>query len=197
MIVAATFSTNQKLNDQEIPEQHLISLDLCIQPDSISCGPTCVCMVLSTYNRAVTVEEIKLKTKTVWLQFSQYNIGMTSPDYILVAFHYYRVPVRLQQGNISALKFQIYQNRPCIVLVRSGEFSWHYLVVIGYDLEHIIVANPSDGEIHYFSNEIFLNCWNWTGTTRGNKAMSGYPVTLLNMLEIYPNTMIFPEKGAK
>lgn len=153
-------------------------------------------MVLKVYGKDVTLDTVKKITKTVWFQYNQEDVGMTTPDYLVLAMNHYGVESKMMQGNIHLLKYQISHNKPCIVLVRSGEQTWHYFVVIGYDPEYLYIADPGDGNIRPMATKIFLECWNWTADTNGELCQQSYLITLLNMAEVYPNTIIFPKYGA-
>lgn len=149
-------------------------------------------MVLQKYNKSVTIVDVKRLSKTVWFQYKQSDIGMTTPDYLVLAMNQLGLPVRMMQANIHLLKYQVSQNKPCIVLVRSGEQTWHYFVVIGYDAEYLEIADPGNGKISKMKKEVFLKCWSWETDMNGEYCQHSYLITLLEMAEVYPNTMIFP-----
>lgn len=165
------------------------------QPDHITCGPTSATMVLQNYRKNVTLDQVKKITKTVWLQYQNQDIGMTTPDYLTLAMERFDVPAKMSQGNLNLIKYAVSHNKPCIVLVRSGETTWHYFVIIGYDKQTVKIADPGGGNIYSMNTDTFLKCWNWTADTEGQTCQQSYLITLLRMAEVYPNTVIIPRNG--
>jgi len=178
------------------PNQFIIPFTtLFEQTDQITCGPASVMMVLKAYKKAdVTLDGIKKITKTVWFQCNQADIGMTTPDHLALAMNHYDLESTMLCGDIHFLKYQISCNKPCIVLVRSSELTWHYLVVIGYDTQYFYIADPIDGNIRPIGTDIFLKCWRWDSDLHGEPCQS-YLNRLLNIMSIYSNTIIFPNCG--
>ena len=141
--------------------------DMMIQPDDITCGPTCVAMLLRHHGIKVEVEDVKDITKTVWFSMDDKDLGMTLPSYISSAISHYGLKPLQSTGRISSLKAVVAGNGPSIVLVRSGEYSWHYVLVIGYDRECIYFVNPSIGAVEGLSEPEFLAAWDWSGDLQG------------------------------
>lgn len=140
------------------------------QPDGITCGPTSVTMVLNRYGKAVTLDEVKKSTKTEWITYKGEPIGMTSPEYIPVALTHFGLYSKSLRGDVTRLKYFVAKNRPPIVLLRSGSKTWHWVVVIGYTQDTIILADPGSGRremrlIH------FQSAWDFQ-TDMGGRPMS-------------------------
>lgn len=165
-------------------------VDFLKQPDDITCGPTCAAMLLRFYGKDVTVDEIKLKTKTVWFTYKNQDFGMTAPEMIKNSLQEYGLNSFLKTGDLRKIKYYISQNKPCIVLVRSSEYNWHYVVVTGYDGDFIYFANPATGETQGLSQQEFLASWDWSGDLMGRKC-SWWIAFWLRSLEIYPCCYVF------
>ena len=182
------------------PEEYMLPFkNVLLQPDRITCGPTSVAMLLSYYGEEIKVDQVKIRTKTVWFSRGGNDVGMTSPDYIAIALGYFGISSVVDYGNLDVLKHVISSGIPCIVLVRSGEFYWHYMVVIGYTREGVIVADPGVGEIYEMEESHFEGCWSWRKDLRGNICKNVWITNLLQEVEIYPYTYIHPDyaKGEK
>ena len=162
------------------------------QPDDITCGPTSVCMLLYFYNKNISVDEIKKITNTVWYSWNGRDVGMTSPSYIVSSLKYFGLHSRQKYGNLNNLKHQISHGTPCILLVRSGEWNWHYVLVCGYSENYIFYANPTTGEIEGLSTDEFYSAWSWNSDLRG-RTCGQLPKYFLKGIEIYPNSYIFVE----
>lgn len=132
------------------------------QPDGITCGPTSALMLLRRYGKDVSLEEIKSQTKTKWFEYKGKPIGMTSPDYIAPAMKHFGVGAKSMRGNLDRLKYFVSQNRPPIVLLRSSKQTWHYVVVIGYTEEVIIIADPGPGKRKKLNIQWFMDSWDFT-----------------------------------
>lgn len=159
------------------------------QPDDITCGPTTVCMLMYFYGIDISVDEIKKITKTVWYKFGDKDVGMTTPQMINYSLNNFGLKSKIKYGNIDNLKHKINDGSPCIVLVRSGEWNWHYVLVHGYDENFIFYANPSSGELEGLATDEFVGAWSWTSDLRG-RSCGILPKYLLKSLEIYPNSFI-------
>ncbi len=176
------------------PEEYLISnFPLIQQPDSISCGPTSCAMVLSFYKKDVKVEECKVLAKTTWFRYQGKEIGMTTPEYIRECLNSNKLSYSLATGSISGIKARVSKNKPVIVLLRSGEYTWHYVVVIGYDENNLILADPGYGKQEIISNENFIRCWSFKGDMTGNDFSNdpNFLSFLLKLAEVNPYTMVY------
>ncbi len=131
------------------------------QPDQITCGPTSVTMLLKTYGKDATIDKVKAKTKTQWFKWNGAAIGMTSPEMLVVAMNHFGVKSKMKKGNLDQLKYYVSQNRPPVVLVRSGRLLWHYVIVIGYNEKQIIIADPASGKREVMPVEHFIGCWSF------------------------------------
>lgn len=184
--------------DRIHPNEYIIAFNSPLkQPDHITCGPTSAAMILNHYGKISNIDEIKKFSKTVWLKYNSQDIGMTSPDYLPIAMFQCGLPSVLKYGNLHVLKHYVSQNKPCIVLVRSGEALWHYIVVYGFNQEKMMIADPGGGILYEMNEETFIGCWSWSTDMRGTPCTSDYICTLLNMMEVYPYTFICPEKPSK
>ena len=189
------------------PDNYLIEWsEFLQQPDGITCGPTSATMVLRQYGFKVEIEEVAKQTKTEWFKYRDESVGMTSPECIPDAMKHFGLPSRLQQANFNQLKYYVSRDRPCIVLLRSGESLWHYVVVFGYDEDSVFLADPgffgiSHGPrqmthgLNEMDTEIFLRAWSFHGDMQGNSMANNWLVSLLKSIEVYPNTMIVPKQS--
>ena len=160
-------------NQYIFPETHQIEFTtLVTQPDGITCGPTSVTMVLKRYGKDVELDAVKSKTKTEWFKYGRQPVGMTSPDMIPVAMKEFGVPARLRYGTVDQLKYFVSTNRPVIVLVRSGQTTWHYVVVVGYTKDDLTTADPGSGQIEKISLKNFLGAWDFTTDMHGNSTFA-------------------------
>lgn len=139
------------------------------QPDGITCGPTSALMLLTRYGNEVTLDQVKTQTATKWFTHDDKDIGMTSPDMIPSALNHFGVPASTKYGNIDKLKYYVNQRRPPLVLVRSSYWTWHWVVVIGYDEENIIIADPGDGAREVLPQEHFVGSWDFHTNMRGER----------------------------
>ena len=180
--------------EQSHSKEHTIPFDIKIaQPDQITCGPVSVMMLINHYgNKEVTLNQIKLHTKTVWFNYHGTDFGMTSPNYISVALDKYGIHNRIRRGNLDVLKHYICLNKPCIILVRTGQFLWHYVVVVGYTEEKILIYD-TNGTSYYVDNERFLKFWSWESDMDGVICEDNEFCMMLRILEVYPHTFIVPD----
>lgn len=190
------------------------------QPDHITCGPTSATMVLHYYSKSITLNEVKKLTYTEWIKFANgTNFGMTAPDSIRHALHRSGVPASVCRGNVYKIKKAIFEGKPVIVLLRSSKETWHYCVVISYNNEGFILADPSYGTTIFINKQQFMDSWKFTHNMHGEKC--GYecaicqgtgkyfqtlqcdacagkgtldPIILgLRAMEVYSNSMIVPK----
>lgn len=180
-------------NDKTHPAQYEIPFSsLARQPDDITCGPTSVAMVLKHYGKDVPVDEIKKVTKTVWYTRNGTDFGMTAPELLRSALETYGYSARLKYGGLDTLKHFVSMGKPCIVLLRSDEYTWHYVVVVGYKDSKVMFANPTYGEIQGISEHNFSRAWTWTGDIQGRDC--GWWIAFwLRTMEIYPNSFVCTE----
>ncbi len=164
--------------------------DVVLQPDDITCGPACVTMLLRHYGIDADVDDVKEWTRTVWLKKDEGDIGMTLPSYIVDALEHYGLDGRLSYGDIDSLKRKVAMSKPCVVLVRSDEYSWHYVLVVGYDEKMIFFANPSVGEVRGLSTKEFEAAWSWKGDLEGRECGSLMSF-LVRGVEVYPNSFVW------
>lgn len=176
------------------PESYEIDGFECLrQPDGITCGPTSIVMVLQRYRKSATIDEVKDETKTQWLIYEGKSIGMTSPEYMPIALSHFGVSARKRRGYVNRLKYYVSQDRPCIVLLRSGEYTWHYVVVVGYDEKYIHVADPGSGRREKMKLQHFEASWKFEANMYGQLLGSDWLNSVLRAAEVYPYTMIVPK----
>lgn len=180
------------------PEHRINNFPTAQQPDSITCGPTSAAMVLRHYGHESTVDEVKELTKTHWYGTPGNEVGMTAPDYITTALNKFGLKARLKNDDLEEVKFEVSQNRPVIVLVRSGKKTWHYMVAIGYNEKEMIFSDPGGGYHRTVSKDNFFLAWNHDGNCEGEDyrtdsffgKTSDYMKILFRATEIRPKTYI-------
>jgi predicted double-glycine peptidase len=150
--------------------QHkLARFPILTQSDAISCGPTACAMVLRYYGRSVSIEEVKRQSRTRWNFLGAEEVGMTAPHDIQAAIEHFGVPCSLKTSRLEELKRCVDERRPPIVLLRTGATLWHYVVVIGYTDEALVLANPAGREDHV-GRDLFLASWAFSKDLAGNDA---------------------------
>ena len=120
-----------------------------LQPDGISCGPTCASMVLKWYGINAGIGPLKTRCHTRFYSGPNFagkkiQVGLTIPEGVERGLEYYGVPATVGTGSLGDVIDLINQRRPPILLVRSGVKTWHYVVACGYDLEKqtILLSDP-------------------------------------------------------
>ncbi len=139
------------------------------QPDDITCGPTSVAMVLNHYGKSVDVDDVKPQTKTEWVRWGTRPIGMTSPEMIPRALSHFGVPAFGAQADFDQLRYYVSNDLPCIVLVRSGLYTFHYVVVIGYTEDSVVIADPGCTEKVIMDARAFRGAWSFDTDMEGNR----------------------------
>lgn len=143
------------------------------QPDGISCGPTCCRMVLRYYGIRAGIEPLKTAAGTRLLTTSTTRVGLTVPSGIRAALNRYGVSSTvgvMRRGGLTSVKSLIDQDRPPILLVRSGTKTWHYIVVVGYrkagaEFEFV---DPSGIRDWLSAKKLDLG-WTFSGDYSGNR----------------------------
>ena len=169
LIVVLSFNYEQFMPVRYPVSFRIENFPLLEQPDQITCGPTSVAMLLQHYGKDTTIQQAKEKAKTEWFSYKDQVIGMTSPDFIRLALKRFGVPAKMQRTTMSHLKYYISQSRPPVVLVRSSDKTWHYVVAIGYDKENMYLADPAWGKVRTVSIDQFERAWNFTSDLRGSE----------------------------
>lgn len=164
------------------------------QPDHITCGPTSVTMVLKQYGKNVKIEEVRKATKTDWITVNGNKIGTTSPDFIVEAMKGFGVSATRRIGTLDELRYYVSCNRPPIIITRTGKYLLHYVVVIGFNKDNFILADPC-GERYEIKNEVLLSAWSFTTDMLGNPVSSSCPLCFGsgNVLGIQFNPITFCE----
>lgn len=195
LLISFLILYNIPTEDTSHPEEHTIKFKTIFsQPDDITCGPTSAAMVLSHYNKRVSVKEVEKYCKTTWFKYEGKDIGMTSPEFISMSLNAYNISNTLKYGDIDLLKHCISENRPCIVLVRSGDRYWHYIVVYGFTKDQFLIADPHLGSWYSMNIDTLKGCWSWETDMRGKNCDNIYLSSLLKAMQVYPNTFICPDK---
>ncbi len=140
-----------------------------LQPDHITCGPTSALMVLKNYHKNVDLKQVERESKTEWIKYKDITIGMTSPDYLPRALSKFGVNASLVWGDLDRLKHYVSKSKPVILLLRSGEYTWHYVVAVGYDENNILIADPGAGVKWDISNENLLGAWSFKTDMQGEE----------------------------
>lgn len=138
------------------------------QPDDISCGPTCACMVLRWYGVNAGLERCKTKSGTRWFELGEYKVGMTLPSGVSDCLDSFGVPSRHVIGTTADVMRYVDQNRPPILLVRSGVKTWHWVVVSGYSQNGAVfsVSDPS-GERYDIKSSTLDAAWTFSHDLAG------------------------------
>lgn len=177
----------------QISDKHvIIDFPVLQQPDNISCGPTSALMVLKHYKIDVTLDEVKAHSKTKWFEIQGKIYGMTAPDYLKYSLNQFGIKSKLTRGNLKYLKIQLFKNKPTIILLRSGNKFWHYVVAIGYNQKEIIIADPADAKIKFIKNNDFLSAWKFDGDLEGNELDFDIYRQLIKFADINSMLMIIP-----
>lgn len=212
--------------DSSHPEAYEIKVQCVQQPDEITCGPTSALMALLRYGKQVDLRAVQARTRTEWFVYNGRHVGMTSPEFIASAMTDLGVPAVLRQGRLESLKHFVSQNKPVVCLLRSGTVYWHYVLVIGYDENKMVIANPSMGERQEMSVQNFLSSWSFATDMEGMEVARrcflcggtgnigrfgplsicnicngtgrepDFMAAMLRNVEILPNTMIVPIDNA-
>ena len=167
------------------------------QPDGITCGPTSCAMVINWYGKEATVQSCKAQARSKWFEYNGAEVGMTLPDYITFCLRSHGIPAKLESGNIHKLKYYVSEKRPPIVLLRSGDRYWHYVVVTGYGENKIVIADPGGGRREEMDEKIFLGSWDFSCDMQG-KEVAGFDLfryIVERVAGVSGHTMIVPKES--
>lgn len=191
LMVIGKFIINMNYNHPE--EFQIKNFPLLQQSDNITCGPTSCTMLLKYYGRNVGIEEIKYKTKTTWFTYKNKAVGLTVPEYIKFTLEEYQLDATLKTGTVDEIKYYVSKNRPPIVLLRSGKALWHWVVVIGFDKEILITADPGSGKVEIISQKNFEGAWDYSHDMQGNYMGRDIYRFLLQMVDVSGNVLVVPD----
>lgn len=180
----------------DYPESHAISGVLPLkQPDNITCGPTSMAMVLNFYGQKASIEEVKNIAHTHWFFLKGKSVGMTAPDLLAKSGAYFGVNFNVEFGTADSLKQTISRNIPVILLVRSGEKIWHYIVITGYGPDYFLVNDPGCGWNLKVSEQVIMDSWAFDADLSGDRIM-GYDFyrKIVELGDVYNNIMLVPER---
>jgi len=184
--------------ETHLPEKELDGFDkLLVQPNNITCGPTSCAMVLQYYGKDVTIKEVEKAAKTEWFTWKGTPVGMTAPSMVKKAMNDLGVPAQLRWGSTTNIKHFISDDRPVIVLLRSSETTWHFVVVIGFNEKQFTIADPASGTKYQIDIETLDNAWRFTHDMNGNRCENEMLYKLLFSIDVYPRTMIIPRNPPK
>lgn len=140
------------------------------QPDDISCGPTAAAMVLSYYGKESGIGPLKTDAGTRWIEAGNRRVGMTHPTGLCNAMTKRGVPAELRRGSTSDLWSYVNDERPVILLVRSGRDSWHYVVVTGYidRGREYWIHDPGAHAPYTRSAKVVQQAWQFSHDLNGN-----------------------------
>jgi ABC-type bacteriocin/lantibiotic exporter with double-glycine peptidase domain len=132
------------------------------QPDPISCGPTCIAMVLRHYGVA--------EDAATYPQRLRPRVRMMSPQGLADALTGRGVAASVQRGDLGRLVEALDQGRPAILLVRLTPYMWHYVVAIGYQGrgERFRLADPY-GLVDWIDAQALEHAWAFDGDLRGHR----------------------------
>lgn len=166
LILAGFWATSDR--PSHLASNSIENFPIYTQPDEISCGPTCCAMLIKYYKqRDVNIEDLKKEAYTSWFHYKGKEFGMTIPSFLEKTLCESGIPAKLIKGNLDLAKACVDQDRPPVVLLRSSEKTWHYVVVVGYTENEITLADPG-GERRTISTENFMASWLFLKTINGD-----------------------------
>lgn len=136
------------------------------QPDSNTCGHTCLAMILQYYGIYKTVEDIQKMVDP-----KENEEGLSVERIIELASKFKLKAYTKNNLSFDEIKAYVDQDTPIILEVQFSsdvgpDFDWsnqnddgHYVVAIGYTLEHVILANPCVFYKTYIKFEDLLSRW--------------------------------------
>ena len=150
-----------------------------VQPDGISCGPTCCSMLLKYYGKSAGIGPLKTAAGTRFYQGpnatgQQIKVGLTLPSGIKNGLATYGVFPVEQKGTIADIVKLIDSQKPPILLVRSGPELWHYVIAIGhrYNIKdnrlEIKLADPSGNQPSWIEASKLDAAWTFSHDLNGN-----------------------------
>jgi hypothetical protein len=176
VLVLAAYQIQRSLYRPSCPAKYEIeNFPLFAQPDGVSCGPTSLKMLLKYYGQDHPLEEIRKHTKTDWYMEGDVEIGGTTPEYMEIALEHYGVEATMLTSDMDKLKWYVSQKRPPVAMVRSGDKTWHWVVVTGYTEDTIITSDPGGGEREILGATQFEKAWNFTSDLYGRDVTKSCP----------------------
>jgi len=131
---------------------------------STECAGFSLAYVLRSYGISVTGEEVYASIR------GKMRNGAVMPRIFLRTIKNYGLQARYVKGNLKTLKYDLSQGRRVIVFIRTRlDKNWlHYVPVVGYDEEHVFIAESMPSlencrEKNYnrkMTNAEFLKYWN-------------------------------------
>lgn len=148
-------------------ERKVLNFPRIRQPDGNTCGHAVISMILQYYGLDKTIVEICKCAPT------KENTGGLSPNTIVNIFSKHNINSEIVHNlNFEAIKSYIDHDIPVIIelqawtednsLTKDWENEWedgHYIIVIGYTLEHLIFADPSSFHKTYLRFDDLLPRW--------------------------------------
>lgn len=138
------------------------------------CGPACLAMILNGLGQPVTTDAVFRRTGAA-------PDGYVSSAQLLRVADSYRSPLEFRRNwGLMELHTMIDLNRPLIALVHYAAFSElqpgmstqssfkgpHYVLVVGYDDDHVIVHDPlwagnrrDEGAYKVWPNAVWMHAW--------------------------------------
>jgi hypothetical protein len=154
------------------------------QPDSHTCGPTSAAMLLNYYGVKIDINTLKLQARTSYFnvkipgtaitlfKFKKDDWGYTHPDHLLDALNRHIRVIKKEGALGQDIVNAIDNNKPVIVLVRSNMTTFHYFVIVGYEIDRSIrgilrwIIIDTDGRRAYrIENRYFLPSWQFSPTS--------------------------------
>jgi ABC-type bacteriocin/lantibiotic exporter with double-glycine peptidase domain len=185
--------------DTWIANKHKLSLIK--QEDQISCGPVSVSMVLSYLGKDAGIGPLKTKCGSRILEAGRVKVGMTMPDGIKKGFEGYDCNCEIKNdASFEDVKSAINSNRPPILLVRSGDTTWHYVVVVGFGTagqqRYYHIADPGTGTIRKIHEGKLGRGWIFGGSYDGDEVTldPDLPRKVVELAKVRGNTMFLPSR---
>lgn len=158
------------------------------------CGPTSAEMVLHYYGKWVTQRDIWSKGGIHTIHAGTFPGEVTQAlNGLGVPVHWYNVRSRYpltRKRELSNLRHWIRESKPCIILLQGGLIDYHWVVVVGYDSDRFLIADPN-GYFVWWSNTRLFRYWAFQNAH--GKGLGGAFISDAVSLKASPFTCIVPK----